>query len=86
MKIKISLEKIQNDQTGECTVIVQNSASKEDAIELLAIGTRNIMEQMGITLTEYLEALMEAREISPDRRIIVDASHLANSLPENQDQ
>lgn len=83
MEIKISLEKIQNEQTGECTVIVQNSASKEDAIELLAIGTRNIMEQMGITLMEYLEALMEARETTPIRRVVVDASGLARHISDN---
>lgn len=57
-------------------VHVQIEADRASALELLALGTRSVMETLSISLYEYLEALMEAKEVSLSERVIVDTSYI----------
>ena len=55
-------------------VHVHIQADRASALELLALGTRSVMETLSISLYEYLEVLMEANDISLSERVIIDTS------------
>ena len=69
---------VQSDESTENAQKVQIhiEADRASALELLALGTRSIMETLSISLYEYLETLMEAKERPLDTRVIVDTSGL----------
>lgn len=56
------------------SVLPYVAASRNDALELLVFGAKAVMEAMDITLMEYLEALMTARETDSIEKILIDAS------------
>ncbi len=74
MNPSITFTKITDPISGEMTVHVQASCTKEDALELLAYGSKSVRECLGISLTDYLEAIIAARETSPIFRTIIDHS------------
>ena len=55
---------------------VQISATRSSALDLLALGTRTVLETLNISLYEYLEALMEAKENPLSQRVIIDESYM----------
>lgn len=77
MNSQITITKQTATGSGSPTLLIHISASKEDALELLSYGTRNIMDSMGITLTDFLEALMNAKETPSICRTVMDTSCLA---------
>ncbi len=63
-------------------VHVQIEADRASALELLALGTRSVMETLSISLYEYLEALMEAKEAPLSERVIFDTSYISRQKNE----
>ena len=77
---------VQSDESTENAPKVQIhiEADRTSALELLTLGTRSIMETLSINLYEYLEALMEAKEMTLNTRVIVDTSSLKSMGEEEQ--
>jgi hypothetical protein len=69
---------VQSDESTENgqNVQIHIEADRASTLELLTLGTRSIMETLSISLYEYLETLMEAKERPLDTRVIVDTSGL----------
>ena len=59
--MKKSLIFVQNDEASENAqnVQVHIEADRASALELLALGTRSVMETLSISLYEYLEVLKD---------------------------
>ena len=76
--MKKSLIFVQNDENSENAQNVQIhiETDRASALELLALGTRSVMETLNISLYEYLEALMEAKEIPLTERVIIHSALL----------
>lgn len=74
MNPQISISKTKSENENNLTINVQVAASRNDALELLVFGTKAVMEALDITLMEYLEALMTARETDSVEKIMIDAS------------
>ncbi len=84
MKSSITLTKVKSPETGEMSIHVQVSGTKEDALELLAYGSRSVRECLGISLMDYLEALVDARDQPNLYRTVIDTS-LLSGLDGNED-
>ena len=82
MKPSITFLKDLVNDGEDCEISVQVFATREQALEMLAIGTRNVMQYMGISMMEYLEYLMMAENVQPDEKIFVDATML-NALSDD---
>ena len=67
MATKICFSK---NQDASEKINVHISATRSSALELLALGTRTVLETLNISLYEYLEELMEAKENSLCERVI----------------
>ena len=69
---------VQSDETTENApkVQIQVRADRDAALELLTLGTRCLMETLSISLYEYLEVLMEAKEIPLTERVIIHSALL----------
>ena len=65
---------------------VQISATRSSALDLLALGTRTVLETLNISLYEYLEALMEAKESALKCRVVIDKALLESTLPQEEDK
>jgi hypothetical protein len=83
MKPQITITKQTDLTTETSTLFVHVSASKDDTLELLACGAKNIMDSMGITVIEFLESLMNVGEFSNICRTVIDTSLLAQLSDEN---
>lgn len=87
MNPRITISGQENEKNKNFFLMVHISASREDALELLAYGTRSVMETMGITLTDFLEAFMDAKETPCMCRTAMDTSVLSQleqeMFPEN---
>jgi hypothetical protein len=77
---------VQSDESTENgqSVQIHIEADRASTLELLTLGTRSIMETLSINLYEYLEALMEAKEMTLNTRVIVDTSSLKSMGEEEQ--
>ena len=77
---------VQSDESTENgqNVQIHIEADRASTLELLTLGTRSIMETLSINLYEYLEALMEAKEMALNTRVIVDTSSLKSMGEEEQ--
>ena len=86
--MKKSLIFVQNDENSENAQNVQIhiEADRASALELLALGTRSVMETLSISLYEYLEALMEAKESALKCRVVIDKALLESTLPQEEDK
>lgn len=78
MKPQISITKSDSRNENNLTMNIHVAASRNDAIEMLAYGSRAIMDTLDIPLMVFLEALMNARETSSLEKIIIDTSKMAN--------
>ena len=67
-------------------VNIHISADRATALQLLALGTRCVMENLSISLYEYLEALMEAKESALTSRVVIDKSLLESTKPFEKDK
>ena len=79
---------VQSDETTENAqkVQIQVRADRDAALELLTLGTRCLMETLSISLYEYLEALMEAKESALKCRVVIDKALLESTLPQEEDK
>ena len=79
---------VQSDETTENAqkVQIQVRADRDAALELLTLGTRCLMESLSISLYEYLEALMEAKESPLKCRVVIDKALLESTLPQEEDK
>lgn len=74
MDPKIEITKSDSENQNNLTMNIHVAGTRNDALEMLAYGTRSIMEALDITFVEYLEALMEARETENIEKILIDTS------------
>ena len=79
---------VQSDESTENAQKVQIhiEADRASALELLALGTRSIMETLSISLYEYLEALMEAKESPLKSRVVIDQSLMDSTFVHEEDK
>ena len=86
--MKKSLIFVQNDEASENAqnVQVHIEADRASALELLALGTRSVMETLNISLYEYLEVLMEAKESPLKTRVVIDQSLMDSTFVHEEDQ
>lgn len=76
MKKKITFTKETVREDAAFGVHVEIAADRGDALELLAIGVKDVMDCMEISMTEFLETLFEAREMTPISRTVTDLTAL----------
>lgn len=72
MNPTIQITKSESENENNLTMNIHVAGSRNDALEMLAYGTRSIMEALDITFVEYLEALMEARETDNIEKILIN--------------
>ena len=86
--MKKSLIFVQNDEASENAqnVQVHIESDRASALELLALGTRSVMETLNICLYEYLEALMEAKESPLKTRVVIDQSLMDSTFVHEEDK
>lgn len=86
--MKKSLIFVQNDEASENAqnVQVHIEADRASALELLALGTRSVMETLNISLYEYLEVLMEAKESPIKTRVVIDQSLMDSTFVHEEDK
>ena len=86
--MKKSLIFMQNDENSENAPNVQIhiEADRASALELLALGTRSVMETLSISLYEYLEVLMEAKESPLKSRVVIDQSLIDSTFVHEEDK
>ena len=79
---------VQSDESTENAQKVQIhiEADRASALELLALGTRSIMETLSISLYGYLEVLMEAKESPLKTRVVIDQSLVDSTFVHEEDQ
>lgn len=64
MKPQIAITKSNSRNENNLTMNIHVAASRNDAIEMLAYGSRAIMDTLDIPLMVFLEALMNVSETS----------------------
>lgn len=74
MKSSITFQKFFSQDAEEMTLSAQVIASREDTLELLALGTHSVLQALDVDLIEYLELLMEASDTARLSRTVVDTS------------
>ena len=79
---------VQSDESTENgqNVQIHIEADRASALELLALGTRSVMETLSISLYEYLEALMEAKESPLKSRVVIDQSLMDSTFVHEEDK
>ena len=79
---------VQHDENTQNAkkVRIHLEADRSAALELLTLGTRCLMETLNISLYEYLEALMEAKELDLSDRVLIDTSMLFTDGEESGDK